>query len=138
MAKTTKKESSIVLTASLAIAALAVAFALTWLYLQYADKNRPEVAYAPFKPVVVRAQEYSIAASFVLQTSHADASWVSKNQKELETVLKSALNDADPKGIRAPNGLQALQVALKDAGNKALKTDKIQQFLFTDFIIQSN
>lgn len=133
-----KKERSIVVTASLVVAALVVAFAMTWIYLQYASKVRADVAYAPFKPVVVRAQDYSIAASFVLQTSTADAAWVAKNQKQLEAVLQEALNEADANGIRAPNGLQALQVSLRNISNEALQTTKIQQVLLTDFIIQSN
>ncbi|MBC7499465.1 MAG: flagellar basal body-associated FliL family protein [Herminiimonas sp.] len=133
-----KKERSIVVTASLVVAALVVAFAMTWIYLQYASKVRVDVAYAPFKPVVVRAQDYSIAASFVLQTSTADAAWVAKNQKQLEAVLQEALNEADANGIRAPNGLQALQVSLRNISNEALQTTKIQQVLLTDFIIQSN
>ena len=133
-----KKERSIVVTASLVVAALVVAFAMTWIYLQYASKVRVDVAYAPFKPIVVRAQDYSIAASFVLQTSTADAAWVAKNQKQLEAVLQEALNEADANGIRAPNGLQALQISLRDISNEALQTTKIQQVLLTDFIIQAN
>lgn len=138
MAKASKNDTSIILPASLLLLALVVAFGLAWLYLKNANKVRPDVAYSSFGPVVVRAEEYSIAASFALQTSPADVSWIEQHHKELDILLRQALTGADPARIRSPNGLQALQSALKETGNTALKTQKIQQVLFTDFIIQSN
>ena len=138
MAKVVKKDRSIAITAGVSLLVLVIGFGLTWLYLQYANTVRPDVAYAAFGPLRVDAPAYSIAARLALQTSPGDAAWAKKNHKQLELVFKEALNNADPERIRAPNGLVALQKSLAEASNAALKTTKVQQILFTDFIMQSN
>lgn len=138
MAKPIKNPRPILLTAGLSLVVIASAILLTWLYLKNANKIRPTVAYSSFAPVVVRGPEYSIAATFALQTSPGDKSWVDKHQTQLTEVFKDALNGVDPAILRAPNGLLAVQKSMKEIGNTALKTEKIQQILFTDFIMQSN
>ncbi len=138
MATAIKKDNTVAIAACFGLFTLVVGFGLAALYFKNANKVRPDVAYATFAPVVIHSQDYSIAASFVLQTTPANAAWVEKNKKELDTILKSALNSVDPSSVLSPDGLQTLQTTLASTTNSVFKTEKVQQILFTDFVLQSN
>jgi len=115
--------------------ALGVGFAFVWFYLQYADKQSREINYLSLPSISISRDGHSIAASFAVRISAADAAWASRNKQALEQVMKQALLDVDPVRARAPNGLAEFQVRLRDAGNGMLQTSRIQEVLVTDFLV---
>jgi flagellar basal body-associated protein FliL len=79
-----------------------------------------------------------VALSFAIRTSGADTSLVADNRRVLEQVAQRVLVARDMRQARTPEGMQALQEALRGAFNAALHTDKVQQVLITDFLLSSS
>lgn len=118
------------------VLALAIGFIATWLYVR-AVENAPTTAFLDSGPLVVSTDGYIIATRLAFQTSADDAKWAAKHRKTLIGVMESTLSISNPKQLRTPTGLQALQGALTAASNTALKTAKIQSVLLTEFLIKS-
>lgn len=137
MPTTPARDRSIVYTIAFAFVVLGIGFAYGWMHRQQAARLREQAASVYSNPVRVVAgtRYYSVAASFVVTTSGADAEWVKRNRSGLETAAKQVLATQDMRAVLAPHGLLALQSTLRDACNAALRTHKVQQVLVTDFLV---
>ncbi len=135
MPKRAARDSLLLYVIGAVMVALAIGFALAWLYLQYADKQSREIQYLTLRDVAISRDGHSISASFAIRTSAADAKWASQHKPVLEQVMTQALLAADPIRVRTPDGLQALQISVRDASNQTLHTDKVQDVLVTDFLV---
>lgn len=135
MPKRPARDNLLVKAVAVVLVVLAAGFVLTWIYLQYADKQSREINYLRFPSVAISRDGHSISASFAVRTSAADAKWASRNKLALEQIMKQTLLAVDPVRVRAPNGLQALQETVRAASNVTLQTDKVQEVLVTDFLV---
>ena len=120
------------------IIVLVGAFLATWFWWQqnHPASNQPE--YAALAPLTVSTDAYSVSARIALQFGSADTQWIKKNDAALRRVLQTALMTLDPQQVHGPGGLAALQVHLLKTIHEQLSTDKIDQLLFTDFILQTD
>lgn len=121
-----------------ALVLMVVGFAGVWFFQQYRDQAalaQTQNAYTPPVPIITQTGKNSVAAKFVIGTSLADIDWVQENRKALEDVFQATLADTDMKHVLAPGGLLGLQERLREAGNAALKTDKLREVLLTDFLV---
>ncbi|OWW22654.1 hypothetical protein [Noviherbaspirillum denitrificans] len=135
MAKQAAREKNLPLIIAIAIAVLAVGFGGAWLYMQHKEKLERQITYLKLPPVAISHDGFSMRATFAIRTSAADAEWATKNKSTLEQVMKKALLDADPVAAREPGGLQALQEKVRQVGNAALQSQRIQEVLVTDFLV---
>lgn len=138
MAKPPKRDKSILYTVAAAFLLLVAGFAFVWFYQRHAADLRSRTVYSKPLRVVAAARNYSVAASFAVRVSGADADWVADNRRALEQVMQQALTTGDARAALTPGGLRALQESLRRAGNAALHTDKIQQVLITDFLVSDS
>lgn len=128
----------LVYTVGIVLLVLAVAFVLTWRYLQHRERLAVETRYLTLPPVAISRDGHSMSATVAIRTSAADAEWAASNKQALEQVTQRVLMEFDPQrvsGAHVRNGLQALQVTLRDAGNAALQTTRVQEMLLTDFLV---
>lgn len=128
----------LVYTVGIVLLVLAVAFVLTWRYLQHRERLAVETRYLTLPPVAISRDGHSMSATVAIRTSAADAEWAASNKQALEQVTQRVLMELDPQrvsGAHVRNGLQALQVTLRDAGNAALQTTRVQEMLLTDFLV---
>ncbi len=128
----------LVYTVGIVLLVLAVAFVLTWRYLQHRERLAIETRYLTLPPVAISRDGHSMSATVAIRTSAADAEWAASNKQALEQVTQRVLMELDPQrvsGAHVRNGLQALQVTLRDAGNAALQTTRVQEMLLTDFLV---
>ena len=128
----------LVYTVGIVLLVLAVAFVLTWRYLQHRERLAIETRYLMLPPVAISRDGHSMSATVAIRTSAADAEWAASNKQALEQVTQRVLMELDPQrvsGAHVRNGLQALQVTLRDAGNAALQTTRVQEMLLTDFLV---
>lgn len=137
-ASSTTRDNSTLVTIVIGLLLTAVSFAGTWFFQQH--RHQAALAeltstYASPVPVITQTGEHSVAAKFVIRTSLADIAWVEANRKALEQVFQSALAQTDMKRVLAPGGLLTLQERLREEGNAALQTDKLQEVLLTDFLV---
>lgn len=120
------------------VLALVTAFAIFgWRWRPARPPDRA-FGYAIVGPLRVSTDAYSVAARIAVQTSKSDAAWADVNRAALQKIIESRLAAVDPTQVRAPGGLLQLQRTLKDAANRDLKTDKVEQILLTDFVLQTD
>lgn len=110
-------------------------FGLYWQGLRHVDES---VSYAIVGPLTISTEAYSMAARVAVQTSKDNADWARKNQAALRRIIEIELAAVNPQKVHAPGGLLMLQHILKEAAIRDLRTDKIEQMLFTDFILQTD
>ncbi|NDP59374.1 MAG: flagellar basal body-associated FliL family protein [Oxalobacteraceae bacterium] len=137
MAKSDSRDKFTLVTAALVILLLVATFAAIWFYRQDRLKTEVRQNYTMVGPLVVSTDEYSVGTRMALETSSGDAKWASQNQPAIRAVIESTLRSLDAEQVHMPGGLAALQVALTDAVNKSLKTDKVERILLTDFLLQT-
>lgn len=138
MPKVPVRDRSILYTVAVATAILIVGFASAWFYQKHSERMRSETVYSKPTRVVAGTPDYSVAASFAIQTSGDNAEWAREHQYALQVVAKQVLTGSDMRLALAPGGLQKLQQRLRDASNAALHTDKVQQIVITDFLVSSS
>lgn len=135
MPKRSTRDNLLTYTVAITLAVLATGFAVTWLYLQRAEKLRTEVRYLTLPSVSISRDGHSIAATVAIRTSGADARQVADHQHALEQLAKRALMAVDPVRVRAPGGLQNLQQTLRESANTVLQAGSVQEVLITDFLV---
>lgn len=136
MAKARQADTSMIVLGS-AVAIVVIGILAFWFYFSYGTRHVPAIAYSNFGPIVVRNTEFSVKASFAVQTRNEDAAWLAQHKKELDFALQTALSTADAMRLREPEGVLYVQEMLLEAANTALNTRSIEGVLLTDFIVQS-
>ncbi|HEX7641780.1 MAG TPA: hypothetical protein VF472_06140 [Burkholderiaceae bacterium] len=120
--------------AAAVVVCLAAIFLFTWNQVRVAhDAVKPHVAFTKFGPYRIESQAFAMNASLVVETSTDNANWADDNRKDLDVVFKRALSDADPKVVRAPNNLPALQDILLKSVESTFGGHVVHAILFTDF-----
>ena len=137
MPKASARDHSIVYTVAIAAIVLAAGFAAAWAYQRHQQILNTQTVNSKPTRVVAGTADYSVAMSFAIKTSGDKAEWVGAHRQALEQVAKRVLISQDARRALRPGGLQALQQTLRDAGNAALHTDKLQQVIVTDFLVSS-
>ncbi|TFW10257.1 flagellar basal body-associated FliL family protein [Oxalobacteraceae bacterium OM1] len=135
MPRTAPRDNSLLITVGAGAAALVVGFAAAWLYQRHMVKLRSEPFFSKPVPVVTANSAHSVAATFAIRATGAEAGWVKKNQSALEQILKRTLTEADLDAAKGPQGLRALQGKLRDTLNQAMGTDNVKEVLITDFLV---
>ena len=116
---------------------LVAGFAAAWYYaMHYVPKMRHTPAFVETGDVLIAVEGYTIATRLSVQTASDDAGWAEKNRSAIRGVISKALSEGDPKKMQTPSDLGMLQDNLKQVGNQALNTQKIQGILLTDFLIK--
>lgn len=118
-----------------ACAMVLVGFVCVWFYLQYAERQRVNSSFTRLERVAISRDGHSIAASVAIKTSDADLRWAARHREAMGVALQQVLLGLDPQRVRAPGALQTFQQGLDEALNRALRTDKIQQAVLTDFLV---
>lgn len=138
MPKASTRDRSTVYTVAIALVVLFAGFAFAWFYKTRDTQLHNQTVYSKPTRVVAGSSNYSVAVSFAIRTSGADTSLIADNRRVLEQVAQQVLVARDMRQARTPEGMQALQEALRGAFNAALHTDKVQQVLITDFLLSSS
>jgi flagellar basal body-associated protein FliL len=117
------------------VVALAGIFIFAWSHLNVSFTNpaKPQIAYAQFGPLDVETQNFTLTTSLAVQTSTGDAEWTIRNRALLNVIFKKILADTDANTVKAPNGMQILQDALRKGANAAMGTQNVQAVLLTGF-----
>jgi hypothetical protein len=118
---------------------LVIGFVAGWIYLK--PTRYPigaGIAFAKIGPLHVETEGYTYNASLAIQTDAGNARWATKNKDALNDLLYRTLAGTDPKTLRTPAGLAAMQQTLTHAINETLDQPRVQQVLFTDFVLQAD
>lgn len=134
----TRRDRFITVTISVMIALLLCAFAASWMWWRHTHPASIVPDYVMLGPLVVTTEAYSVSAHIALQSGDADVEWVRQHDAALRKVLTSTLMTLQPQQVHAPGGLAALQRQLLEAIHRQLSTNKIEQLLLTDFILQTD
>ncbi len=137
MPKPKSRDKFTLIAIGLIIFLLVASFAAVWFYRHEQGKTSLRQNYTVVGPLVVSTDEYSVGTSMALETSAGNAEWARNNQSAIRAVIETTLRSLDAQQVHLPGGLAALQVALTAAVNKSMKTDKVEQILLTDFLLQT-
>lgn len=135
-AKSNASDNATLYLAAAIVVVLLVSLAAAWFYVQSQPRLEVRAAFVDTGPMIVSVDGYNIATRMSVQTSKADGDWASRNRSALIQAMQNALTTSNPQTMQTPQGLQALQSSLTEAGNNAMKTGKIQNVLLTEFLIQ--
>lgn len=138
MPKASTRDRTTVYAVAIALVILLAGFAFAWFHKARDTQLRNQTVYSKPTRVVAGSDNYSVAVSFAVRSSGADTELIIKNRHILEQVAQQVLVARDMRQARTPQGMQALQEALRNAFNAALHTDKVQQVLVTDFLLSSS
>jgi flagellar basal body-associated protein FliL len=121
------------------IIVLVIGFVAGWAYLKPTRHQiGADIAFAKIGPLHVETEGYTYNASLVIQTDAGNARWATKNKDALNDLLYRTLAGTDPKILRTPAGLVAMQQTLTRVINETLDQPRVQQVLFTDFVSQAD
>ena len=138
MSKLASRDRFVTTTTIVIVALLLLSFGAFGLYWQGLQRVDDSVSYAIVGPLTISTENYSMAARVAVQTSKDNADWARKNQAALRRIIETELAAVNPQQVHAPGGLLMLQRILKEAAMRDLRTDKVEQMLFTDFILQTD
>ena len=138
MASSNRRDRFVLIATCAMIGVLLCAFSASWLWWRQTHPAPIVLDYAMIGPLVVSTDAYSVSARLALQSDNADAAWVKQHEAAMRRVLESVLMSLEPQQVRAPGGLAELQVHLLEAIHRQLATDKVEQLLLTDFILQTD
>lgn len=133
-----RRDRFVTVAISTMIIVLMGAFLATWFWWQQNHPERITPDYAALAPLTVSTDAYSVSARIALQSDRADVEWIKKNDAALRRVLLAALMTLEPQQVHAQGGLAVLQSHLLKTIHEQLSTDKIEQLLLTDFILQND
>lgn len=136
MPLTNPRDRFVITTASVVVAVLLGALAGLWYFLHAPRAADPGLSYAIVGPLTVRTDDFSVVARLAVQTSPDNAAWARQQAPALVRSAEAALGQVDPDRIHAPGGLEELQRSLKSSLSRDLGTDRIEQILLTDFLLQ--
>jgi flagellar basal body-associated protein FliL len=137
MAKPKTRDKFTLVMIGLIIFLLVASFAAIWFYRHEQTRTPLRQSYTMIGPMVVSTEEYSVGANMALETSAENAEWAKKNQPAIRAVIEKTLGLLDAQQVHLPGGVAAVQVALTEAVNKSMKTDKVEQIFLTDFLLQT-
>ena len=118
---------------------LVIAFVAGWAYIKPRQGQIvTDVAFAKVGPFHIETEGYTYNASLAVQTDAGSARWLKKHQEALNELLYRTLISTHPKLMRTPAGLVAVQQTLTQTINQTLDQPRVQQVLFTDFVLQAD
>ncbi|HYD80107.1 MAG TPA: flagellar basal body-associated FliL family protein [Paucimonas sp.] len=125
--------------AGILVAGLVVGFVAAWAYYKpFQQQLRADVAFAAVGPFHIENQGYTFNASLAIQTDSDNGRWAKKNKDALNDLLYRTLLDTDPKTLSTPAGLVSTQQVLTQTINQSFDRPRVQQVLFTDFVLQAD
>lgn len=137
MAKPTERDKFVTVTASVIVIALLILLTALWFFVYRENPVEASVNFAIIGPIVSGADGYSVSTRVAVQTSKENAEWAEKNRAAVQRVIESTLIDLDPAQVHAVGGLLQLQQRLQETIKRELHTDKVEQILLTDFLLQT-
>lgn len=118
---------------------LVIAFVVSWAYIKPRQGQIvTDVAFAKVGPFHIETEGYTYNASLAVQTDAGNARWLKKHQEALNELLYRTLVSTHPKSMSTPAGLMAVQQTLTQTVNQTLDQPRVQQVLFTDFVLQAD
>jgi flagellar basal body-associated protein FliL len=125
--------------AGIVVVLLVIGFLVGWFYIKPTMQDRIEtnVAFAKAGPFHVETTGYTYNATLAIQTDSDNARWARTHQEALNEQLYRTLLETDPKALSTPVGLAAMQQTLARKINETLDKPRVQQVLFTDFVLQA-
>lgn len=138
MTQINKRDRFVTIAIGVIVTVLVCALGAGWVWWRQANPSIAAPAFTVIGPIVSSTEKYSVSARIALQTGGDNAEWVKKNNTVLRGILEAALQSLEPRQVHATDGLLAVQTQLLSAIEQQLNTDKIEQLLLTDFILQSD
>jgi flagellar basal body-associated protein FliL len=137
--KAARQESDYTLAYALSLAVIVaiIAFVIGWAWLKpQAGKIETDVAFDKVGPFHIETEGYTYNASLAVQTTAGDARWLRRHHEAINETLYRALLATPPQALTTPAGLVAMQQTMTQSVNRSLDQPRVQQVLFTDFVIQ--
>jgi flagellar basal body-associated protein FliL len=94
------------------------------------------VAFDKVGPFHIETEGYTYNASLAVQTTAGDARWLRRHHDTINETLYRTLLATHPQVLTTPAGLVALQQSMTQSVNRTLDQPRVQQVMFTDFVIQ--
>ena len=111
---------------------------LAWVlhYQQQQQLASPDKTYVKMGTVRFQMADFSVRATFALQSTNEDLEWLNQNKSKVQKFLDTRLQDEKPATLVSSRAqkLPELQATMTEELNKKFPEAHIQQVLFTEFL----
>lgn len=116
---------------------LALVVAAYFLYqYRFNFQNTAGLAYVELKQTIVNDAGAVARLSVSIQVKDEDSSWLKEQEASMTTLFRKELTHFDVDSLRQKEGILEFQDELKRKMNLTHKTDKIQDVMVTELLLQ--
>lgn len=101
-----------------------------------ANQNPADVTYIELKQSIVNDQGAVARLAVTVQVKLGDEDWLRENEASMNVLFRKELTVFDVNILRDKEGILEFQEELKRKINFQLKTDKVQNVMFTELLLQ--
>lgn len=133
--RTATQENTVAYMLAATLIVVSIAFGVWWKFFHVDDPLR-NVEFTKFGPYQIETQNYSLAATLSIQTTHDDGEWPKRNRGKINVLFENILSATPLEQMRSSTGLSELQDDLRAEVRRTFGSNVVQAVLLTDFLIQ--
>lgn len=103
---------------------------------RYAGRNAANLTYVELKQTIVNDQGVVARMAVTVQVNIGDEDWLKEHERPMNDLFKKEIATMDIDSLRSKDGFNEIQAELKRRFNLEFKTDKVQEVMVTDLLLQ--
>ncbi|TXI96813.1 MAG: flagellar basal body-associated FliL family protein [Burkholderiaceae bacterium] len=103
---------------------------------RFAGRNAANLTYVELKQTIVNDQGVVARMAVTVQVNIGDEDWLKEHERAMNDLFKKEIASMDVDSLRSRDGFNELQAELKRRFNLEFKTDKVQEVMVTDLLLQ--
>jgi flagellar basal body-associated protein FliL len=103
---------------------------------RFAGRNAANLTYVELKQTIVNDQGVVARMAVTVQVNIGDEDWLKEHERAMNDLFKKEIAMMDVDSLRSKDGFNELQAELKRRFNLEFKTDKVQEVMVTDLLLQ--
>lgn len=103
---------------------------------RFAGRNAANLTYVELKQTIVNDQGVVARMAVTVQVNIGDEDWLKEHELAMNDMFKKEIATMDVDSLRSKDGFNEIQAELKRRFNLEFKTDKVQEVMVTDLLLQ--
>jgi flagellar basal body-associated protein FliL len=103
---------------------------------RFSGRNAANLTYVELKQTIVNDQGVVARMAVTVQVNIGDEDWLKEHERAMNDMFKKEIATMDVDSLRSKDGFNEIQAELKRRFNLEFKTDKVQEVMVTDLLLQ--
>ncbi len=103
---------------------------------RFSGRNEANLTYVELKQTIVNDQGVVARMAVTVQVNQGDEDWLKEHERAMNDLFKKEIATMDVDSLRSKDGFNEIQAELKRRFNLEFKTDKVQDVMVTDLLLQ--